>query len=91
MVVMPCMYKRRTGEADDRCPAPPQFAQLDAPSRGEDGCSLPEEDASSRAVVAVQLLGAVLEDSPSNRQSMVAISGAAWACVSRASIKHLGS
>jgi hypothetical protein len=85
------MYKRRTGEADDRCPAPPQFAQLDAPSRGEDGCSLPEEDASSRAVVAVQLLGAVLEDSPSNRQSMVAISGAAWACVSRASIKHLGS
>ncbi len=30
----------------------------------------------SRAVDAVRLLGAVLEDSPHNRQSMVQISGA---------------
>ena len=42
----------------------------DAPSSEAGGTE------TSRAVDAVRLLGAVLEDSPHNRQSMVQISGA---------------
>ena len=46
----------------------------DAPSAGEEGT--PPETQGSRAVDVVRLLGAVLEDSPANRQSMAQILGA---------------
>ena len=54
----------------------------DAPSR-DDSCLVLEEDSTSRAVLVVQLLSAVLEDSPSNRQSMVQISGRAHQLICR--------
>ncbi|KAK9905588.1 hypothetical protein WJX75_002584 [Coccomyxa subellipsoidea] len=62
----------------------PLFAQLDAPS-SEDG------QEASRAVDVVRLLGAVLADSPHNRQSMVQISGVALVAhlLQQRSPKHL--